>query len=103
MYPEQPTTLNSSSNIHDPNEYFDEDGFKRWNWGCKMCRPIPPGWRFPTSVAVKAAVDLFVTGIISQSITPFRKFHCNQLERKDQGYYSKAEYIYEVIKAKAVE
>ena len=100
---QQLETINNQSTNLASNEYFDDRGYKRWNWGGQIGRPVPESWSFPKGIKVKAATDMFITGIASEFIMPFQCFDVTRLARKDQQYYTRVEYIFKKIKINAVE
>jgi hypothetical protein len=59
-------------------------------------RPVPEGWLFPRG-NVKSVCNLFITGIPEQNIRPLRLIQCHTLLRANQSYYTKAEYVFNLI------
>lgn len=97
------TMKNTSISVSDVNEWCDDKGYRRWNWGGQMGRPVPKSWSFPKGIKVKAAVDLFVLGIAAEKIIPFQYCTSHQFDRKDQQYFLRAHYIFNTIKKTAAE
>lgn len=77
----------------------DSDGYKFWVYDGKM-RPVPQNWSFPRG-QVKMICDLFITGIAVPNtefrIRPLRLIHCHQLQRKDQSYFTRAQFVFDRI------
>lgn len=73
----------------------DDTKYGTWVWGGKF-RPVPEGWLFPRG-NVKSVCDLFITGIPEQNIRPLRLIQCHTLLRANQSYYTKAEYVFNLI------
>lgn len=84
------------------SEHIHPDGFKSWHWGGQLHRPIPETWSFPKGT-LKRVIDLFITGIPSEYIRPFRRISVKSLKRKDQQYFTRAEYIFKEIKLKSLD
>jgi hypothetical protein len=93
-------TVLSASSL-DPTEHMEPGGYKSWDWGGKLRRPVPPTWSFPKGT-VRNIVDLFVTGIPAKFIRPFKLIRQKTLARKDQQYFNKASIIYHKLKCEAV-
>jgi hypothetical protein len=79
--------------------YFslDQKGYGLWCWGGKLNRYIPQGFSFP-KCPVKTVCDLFVFGMTTQHIRPFRLFEAATLDSKaDKSNFCKANFVYNCI------
>jgi hypothetical protein len=92
-------THNSSSN---PSEHMGSDGFKSWDWGGQLRRPVPETWKFPKGYT-RHIMDLFIIGIPAQNIRPFQRIQSRTLARGDQQYFTKAASLFATFRKTAVD
>jgi hypothetical protein len=93
--------LNMTASIDTPqeNQSIDDSGgagFMSWQWGGQLNRPVPENWTMPLG-KVKNICDLFITGIPTLRIRPFRLIKSRYLSRKDQSKFVKAEAVFNFI------
>jgi hypothetical protein len=71
-----------------------------WNDGC-ITHYVPPGWRFPHGITVKAMWDLWFFGDRSTGIRPYRALSKSaDVARQDQMMYRRAEVTMQYIQKK---
>jgi hypothetical protein len=85
-------------------EYFmiTADGYYLWSWDSKLNRPVPRDFVFPRG-NVQTLCDLFMFGIPSQRIMPFRKVSCDTLKKADRTYFSRGKAVFNAIVREGVE
>jgi hypothetical protein len=87
---------------NNPTERIEPDGWKSWDWGGQLRRPVPQGWAFPVGT-VRSLMDLFKLGIPALCIRPFMLVSCKQLIRDHQANFCKAQFVFNLIKERAIQ
>jgi hypothetical protein len=91
--------MTASIDTPQENQSIDDSGgagFMSWQWGGQLNRPVPENWTMPLG-KVKNICDLFITGIPTLRIRPFRLIKSRYLSRKDQSKFVKAEAVFNFI------
>jgi len=76
-----------------------ETWWRQWDWrDGRLCHFVPPGWRFPSNVTLKAIYDLWHYGNRNEGIRPFKKLQLHvDIDDQDKGNRSKAKNTIECI------
>ena len=91
------TTLGQAS-----SEHLEPAGWKSWDWGGKLRRPVPQYWKFP-SATVRNVLDIFAFGIPADGIRPLRLVECQDLSRCDASFFCRASDVFSLFLNKAIE
>ena len=82
------TTSDAQNSTTHPGGSFGTtiEGYGFWSWGGKLNRPVPSNFLMPNGNAMQAC-SLFLFGIETTKIRPFRLFDSNDIPRKEQDLF----------------
>lgn len=84
-------------------EYFMQTttGYYLWSWDSRLDRPVPKDFTMPRG-NVQTLCDLFMFGIESKHIMPFRLVSCDRLQKPDRTYFSRGKTVFGAVVQEAI-